>query len=474
MVRFHTGLELLLLLSGMGCCWMVAPVSGFYVAVVRQSSSWIRSRPTFLKKASSNSRPASRRFISSDAAADNVEVVVHQQPDFVDSWYKLPRLHIGPIATQAIPLDNDWDLLANPHRLLVATAAASQQQQQHSPWTVGSIIPLSLDQTHYVTSVLRLTKKRSNAATHPLVRLWDATRGEEWVAELQVLSSSSSERKRRATEAVVVTAMCRYKLRSRRSVFASDDDDDDDCTQEHEPMHCWLCVALPKKKERLRWLIEKCTEVDGTGFLLLDTDYSETAMEQDKDRRYGSVSTKTTTLGKLPLYAVEASEQCERLTLPHFVTVMPTTSTATPHGTTIDLSYFLRQWSSQSEATRIKLLACRERSVTGSVPVWSALEGIFSTPPTMETGSVANGCGTAMATTTVAFLVGPEGGWSPAEQELLNQLALRFPRAFYNVSLGRTILRSETAAVAALSSFALFRDYYTGTHKRRANFESKT
>jgi 16S rRNA (uracil1498-N3)-methyltransferase len=44
----------------------------------------------------------------------------------------------------------------------------------------------------------------------------------------------------------------------------------------------------------------------------------------------------------------------------------------------------------------------------------------------------------------VAVLIGPEGGWTPAEREHLTG-------SWAAVSLGRQILRAETAAVAALA-----------------------
>jgi 16S rRNA (uracil1498-N3)-methyltransferase len=46
----------------------------------------------------------------------------------------------------------------------------------------------------------------------------------------------------------------------------------------------------------------------------------------------------------------------------------------------------------------------------------------------------------------VAILIGPEGGFTPEERDWL-----RSARRFRAVSLGPSILRAETAAVAALS-----------------------
>ncbi len=46
----------------------------------------------------------------------------------------------------------------------------------------------------------------------------------------------------------------------------------------------------------------------------------------------------------------------------------------------------------------------------------------------------------------LALLVGPEGGFSPAEQTMLNDLPFVVP-----ISLGPRIMRADTAAVAALA-----------------------
>ena len=46
---------------------------------------------------------------------------------------------------------------------------------------------------------------------------------------------------------------------------------------------------------------------------------------------------------------------------------------------------------------------------------------------------------------SVSLLVGPEGGFSTEEVELMNK------KGFINISLGKRILRSETAAITALS-----------------------
>ena len=51
-----------------------------------------------------------------------------------------------------------------------------------------------------------------------------------------------------------------------------------------------------------------------------------------------------------------------------------------------------------------------------------------------------------------AILTGPEGGFDPAEREILRALPFVIP-----VSLGPRILRADTAALAALAIWQAFR-----------------
>lgn len=56
----------------------------------------------------------------------------------------------------------------------------------------------------------------------------------------------------------------------------------------------------------------------------------------------------------------------------------------------------------------------------------------------------------AQGNTGVILLVGPEGGWSEEEQQQARE------QGFSAVSLGKRILRSETAAIAALATIQIF------------------
>jgi 16S rRNA (uracil1498-N3)-methyltransferase len=63
-------------------------------------------------------------------------------------------------------------------------------------------------------------------------------------------------------------------------------------------------------------------------------------------------------------------------------------------------------------------------------------------------GSVrADRDGSALCSANTTVLIGPEGGWSPAEADMTPV-----------VGLGRTVLRAETAAIAAATLMVALRD----------------
>jgi RsmE family RNA methyltransferase len=229
--------------------------------------------------------------------------------------------------------------------------------------------------------------------------------------------------------------------------------------KQQPPMHCWLCIAPPKNKDRVRWMIEKTTELDCTGYILIDTEYSEETTDDYQKKKFP----------KMQAYCIEAAEQCERLNLPHFVTVVrelnPNKNATNeelkkelldvPNVTKLD--DLLQVWSEQTK-NGVTFLICRERYNT--ISVWEALEKIYSDNDKINENDIVTTLSPNIyKTKAVVFLIGPEGGWSPTEQRLFNVLERDFPDHIYNVALSRTILRTETAAMTAMSTFAIHRNH---------------
>lgn len=147
----------------------------------------------------------------------------------------------------------------------------------------------------------------------------------------------------------------------------------------------WLVFA-PLKRDATDLVAEKATELGASAILPVFTERTNTARLN---------------LDRLRAIATEAAEQCERLTLPRM---------ADPQR----LADLLAAWPADR-------------------PLFAALERAEA-PPVRGTDSPA------------ALLIGPEGGFTPAEATLLR----RHP-GVRPISLGPRILRAETAAIAGLA-----------------------
>ena len=162
-------------------------------------------------------------------------------------------------------------------------------------------------------------------------------------------------------------------------------------------LHIIECILLPKlqitrkklyfcpiKKDRLGFLIEKCVELGVTDLCPVISDHTE-------NRKLNS--------DKVQKQIIEAVEQCERLDIPQL-----------HNPTTIDA---ITQMETQ---------------------IYCAIErqdaALFAPDNKSD----------------CACLIGPEGGWSAREIELLSNA-----KNIVAVSLGDTILRAETAAICMLA-----------------------
>ena len=152
--------------------------------------------------------------------------------------------------------------------------------------------------------------------------------------------------------------------------------------------------------ERMEWLVEKATELGVASITPIEAERSVMRLKGDR---------ATKRQERWQAIAASACEQCGRNRVP-----------------LIQAPVDLAQWLGQA------LLAHAPRYVLsladGSVPLKTAL--------------VAN-------TREAVFLSGPEGGLSPAEEQLA------CAHGFMPVTLGPRVLRAETAPLAALAALAL-------------------
>ena len=154
------------------------------------------------------------------------------------------------------------------------------------------------------------------------------------------------------------------------------------------PPDLWLLFA-PIRKERTAFIVEKAVEMGAARIMPVQSDFTQSANRIRQD--------------KLQAHAVEAAEQCGGTFVP-------------PVEDLARLDRVLADWPADRQ-----LMFCDEALIGGPVGL-PDLRGPW------------------------AILIGPEGGFSPAERDKLRSLPFAHP-----VSLGPRILRADTAVVAALT-----------------------
>ena len=159
----------------------------------------------------------------------------------------------------------------------------------------------------------------------------------------------------------------------------------------------WLLFA-PIKRAPIDFLVEKATELGVSRLVPVFT------------RR--TVADRVN-LGRLRVHAIEAAEQCGRLSVPEITEP-------------VKLFDLFGSWRSDPQSSPRRILACAE---TGDArPLTDAVAERREVP--------------------AALLIGPEGGFEPVELDAFRDLPFVTP-----VGLGPRILRADTAALAALSIY---------------------
>lgn len=223
----------------------------------------------------------------------------------------------------------------------------------------GDTVELGADRLHYLSHVLRL--KAGDG-----VRVFNGDDG-EWLAGIDT----------------VAKGRCRLAIEKILRPPAPEPD-------------LWL-LAAPIKRAHFDLVAEKATELGISRLWPVWT-------------RHAVMSRVNT--DRLRALAVEAAEQCGRLTVPEV-------------SEPADLAAVLGAWPRER-----RLVVLDERG--GGAPIAEALAPLPDGPG--------------------AVLTGPEGGFAHSELDLLRDLPFAVP-----VSLGSRILRAETAAIAALACWQALR-----------------
>jgi len=304
-----------------------------------------------------------------------------------------------------------------------------QQEKQLYP---GARVPLTSDQAHYLMKVHRLrpivvdnNNNNQDYSRQPLnVRVFDGIHG-EWLGRLIQSDDDSGkriqQRRQQQSSGVIAIECTEQQLRTQEQ-----------CVTTTAPSCCILFG--PIRKERIKFLLEKCTELGVRTFIPVQTSRTDSIHADKLDPE------------KMNLQVIEASEQCERLSIPTvlFNPLKNASSNQQKEPAIANLKDLLDHWdklqifnnttATSPSSNDAVLLVCRER------------ESGEHTRPIMETLQYYK-------QRSIAFLLGPEGGWSPDEESLFddNMEAYTF---LHSVSLGRgLVLRTETAAIIAAGAF---------------------
>ena len=165
-------------------------------------------------------------------------------------------------------------------------------------------------------------------------------------------------------------------------------------------------LFVPIRPSRQRTLLEKCVELNVNSFTSCSSDLSQNDYTEAASR-WGRKH-------------VENTEQSERLHAPPYSVA------------SVKVKEFVSDWLNRSSLEET-LLICRARSDKAL----SISQFFAKSKP--------------KPTTSVTLLVGPEGGWSPEEECYFDEISPPSSERICSVSLGRNVLRSETACIAAVA-----------------------
>ena len=304
-----------------------------------------------------------------------------------------------------------------------------------------SHVNLDENQIHYLTSVMRL---RPN---HDYIRIFNGKDG-EWLAKLKFkgsLSETENEKKYKIKKTKVkvndIEVVLEQKLRN----------------QFEEPKVS-ICFAPLKNKDRVRFLLEKATELGVSKIFPIITKHT--------DIPFNSASKM---LDKMYANMIEAAEQCERLSIPQ-IYPLQTYSEFTSSWINNDNKYEHNneyfddnnvENATNTSSPKKVILACRER-LQDRLALQSEL-AVVKPNQTLTTITEPKDLISFFQAQdkNCFFLIGPEGGFTNDEwsllENLINEQSVQKGCTSHQIkyiSLSPNILRAETAVISALSLWA--------------------
>ena len=182
------------------------------------------------------------------------------------------------------------------------------------------------------------------------------------------------------------------------------------------PIAVTLFQGLPKG-DKMEWIIQKCVELGVSEIVPVATEFAVAKMADQKS--------ETKKLVRWNKISQEAAKQCGRGILPQ-VTSSMNLKAAVARASTFDLVFVPYE----------KDAACQEHALRALLEKFKAQNSLDSTPAKSAP---------AQSAPRVAFFIGPEGGFSEKEMDLFLEYAIP------PISLGKRILRTETAGMVVLS-----------------------
>jgi len=181
-----------------------------------------------------------------------------------------------------------------------------------------------------------------------------------------------------------------------------------------------VVLCLPNRPDKLEFIVQKSVELGVRNIFLVKSDFSQMKHDLRAER--------------LQKIMMEAAEQSERAVVPslHFEDQLDFSN---PQN---DLS---RKHSSSQTPVLKNFL---EKTATNSPQKLSTLWTAMERSNEKETLSLPSLLQKNKQLPELSLLIGPEGGFSPQEKELIQKLNITC------FSLGRRILRMETAAIVAI------------------------
>ncbi|MDA0907502.1 MAG: RsmE family RNA methyltransferase [Bacteroidetes bacterium] len=177
-----------------------------------------------------------------------------------------------------------------------------------------------------------------------------------------------------------------------------------------------IALGLLKKRDRIEWALEKCTELGAAGLWLVHMDHSERSVVK-LERAHAVVES--------------ALKQSKGAFMPDLRTFQSLDDVLKPDW----LTSFDRVVLADETVTDAGLGGKKTANDAGV-----ASKGVIGHP---TTSSPAN-------PSRILVIIGPEGGISARERELLDVLSVDPIPRMETISLGSNRLRAETAAISAL------------------------